>query len=71
MCGLFVNGFHGGPTFVRSDAQPVVRAEDRGSRRKGHNGGNQPVEAFFRLYVNEDGYLRLEKYKSETRARAH
>ncbi len=30
------------------------------------HGGSQPVEAFFRLYVNEDGYLRLKKYENET-----
>ena len=29
-------------------------------------GGVQPVQAFFRLYVSEDGYLRLKKYESET-----
>jgi len=27
-------------------------------------GSNQPLEAFFRLYVDEDGYLRLNKYES-------
>ena len=26
-------------------------------------GGNKPLETFFRLYVNEEGYLRLKKYE--------
>lgn len=45
-------------------ANPVPRT-DYILRVKAY-GGNLPVETFFRLYVSEDGYLRLKKYESET-----